>query len=151
MNVYSFSYNFRVGVLTTLDRSSFDLLVEEEKTFIVYVNQCRDNNYFRIRSVAERNVLVLFCCPEGCPSVLQYVSHDEMPAVLFFFRGKFLDKFSIHKERICVCTITERFVKLSENLEKFLLNICIYQRRKSMIEKIIKELYWLEVRGGEKV
>ncbi len=138
-------------MLTTLDRSSFDLLVKEGKSFIVYVNQRRDNNYFRIRSVAEQNILILFCCPKECPSVLQYVSHDEIPAVLFFLRGIFLDKFSLCKEITCMCTIIERFVKLSEKLEKFLLNICIYQRRRSTIEKIIRELYWLEVRSGEKI
>ncbi len=126
-----------------IDRASFGMLVREGKTFLVYVNELRDDTFYEIRDLVGYKLFVLYCSPEVCPSVLEYTSEDEMPVVLFFFKGRFLDKVLIRERNAHL--YVKRFADIAERMERKLMDISLYQRRRTRLMKAIRALYSKEV------
>ena len=139
-------------MIRVLDRPSFDMLLREEKTFVVYVSEFADKIYLKLRSAIERKVFVLFCTPWRCPSVLKYVSERDMPAILIFIRGVFVRKYTLmHMEEKRIEVLLNRFVKLADKVDRLLLDINLYQRSKRQISLMLRKFYEAEVECGKEV
>lgn len=139
-------------MVQVLDRPSFDMLLREEKTFVVYVSEFADEIYLKLRSAMERKVFVLLCTPRRCPSVLKYVSEKEMPAILIFIRGVFVRKYTLmHVEEKRIEVFLNRFVNLADKVDRLLLDIGLYQRSKRQISLMLRKLYEAEVECGEEI
>ena len=131
-----------------IDKSSFNMLVKEERSFIVcaYAGGDVPHIFDEVFRRYASKVLVLVCSPNTCPKLCKYTKPNKQGAILLFSGGRLLeiisDLSSDHVwERI------DRFVKFTYMREVILIKEKIFRRSRKKINRLLEKCY-RELKGG---
>ena len=126
-----------------IDRSSFNMLLEEEKSFIVCACAGEERPYIFdevFRRYASK-VLVLVCSPKTCPRLYRYTKLKRRDAILLFSGGRLLEViFDLSGDQ--VWERIDRFVRFTYMREVILIKERIFKRSKKKINHLLERYYW---------
>lgn len=135
-------------MLPLLDKESFELLISEEKDFIVCFSESGEVLPI-FREVFERfasKVFILMCSPKSCPSVQKHLSLKVSGAILLFSGGRTMEVILELYNRAWILKRIERFVKFSRMKERIILEEKIFQRSRRKLRSIM-DMHYQEMGG----
>lgn len=130
-------------MIPLLDREGFELLIAEERDFVVCFSQEGEVSPL-VREVFERfapKIIVLMCSPRSCPSVRKYLQLKVPEAILLFSGGRCIDLIHDLGNREEVLRKVDGFVRFSQMRERILLEERIFQRSRRKLRNIIEMRY----------